>query len=166
MSITITYALILLVGIIRGSAAKRKMDDILDACFDEELFNVPIRHSKRKREKRIESRNPWKYVETLIPIYENHKVDKDEIMEFDCRASHEIALDDRTIPEEDRLYNFFASLCGQDRKFMRTWLHLFVRLHKRYFTTLASNYFEKRVSHWRTGWIVFKKAGKVMSWLC
>ena len=84
MSITITYALILLAGIIRGSAAKRKMDDIFDACFDEELFNVPIQRLKRKREKRIESHNPWKYVETLIPIYENHKVDKDEIMEFDC----------------------------------------------------------------------------------
>ena len=120
------------------------MDNILDACFDEELFNVPLWHSKRKKEKRIESRNPWKYAETLIPIYENHKVDKDEIMELDCRASHEIALDDRTIPEEDRLYNFFASLCGQDRKFMRTWLHLFVRLHKRYFTTLATSYFKRK----------------------
>ena len=144
MSITITNALFLLVGTIRGSAAKRKMDNILDACFDEELFNVPLRHSKKKREKRIESHNPWKYAETLIPIYENHKVDKDEITELDCRASHEIALDDKTIPEEDRLYNFFASLCGQDRKFMCTWLHLFVRLHKRYFTTLASNYFKRK----------------------
>ena len=27
---------------------------------------------------------------------------------------------------------------------MRTWLHLFVRLHKRYFTTLASNYFKRK----------------------
>ena len=70
VSITITYALFLLAGIIRGSVAKRKMDDILDTCFDEELFNVPLRRSKRKREKRIESRNPWKYAETLIPIYE------------------------------------------------------------------------------------------------
>ena len=83
-------------------------------------------------------------MQTLIPIYENHKVDKDEITELDCRASHEIALEDKTIPEEDRLYNFFASLCGQDRKFMRTWFHLFVRLHKRYFTTLASNYFKRK----------------------
>ena len=120
------------------------MDDILDACFDEELFNTPLRHSKRKKEKKIESYNPWKYTETLIPIYENHKVDKDEIINLDCRASHKIALEDKTIPEDDRMYNFFASLCGQDRKFMHTWLHLFVRLHKRYFTSLASNYFKRK----------------------
>ena len=120
------------------------MDNILDTCFDEELFNIPLRRSKKKREKKIESHNPWKYAETLIPIYENHRVDKDEITKLDCQSSHEIALDDKTIPEEDRMYNFFASLCGQDRKFMRTWLHLFVRLHKRYFTSLASNYFKRK----------------------
>ena len=120
------------------------MNNILDACFDEELFNTPLRCSKRKKEKKIESCNPWKYTETLVPIYENHKVDKDEIINLDCRASHEIALENKTIPEDDRMYNFFASLCGQDRKFMRTWLHLFVRLHKRYFTSLASNYFKRK----------------------
>ena len=27
---------------------------------------------------------------------------------------------------------------------MGTWLHLFVRLHKRYFTALASNYFKRK----------------------
>ena len=73
------------------------MDDILDTCLDEELFNVPLRCSKKKREKKIESRNPWKYAETLIPIYENHRVDKDKITKLDCRASHEIALDDKTV---------------------------------------------------------------------
>ena len=137
----------LLVGNIRGSSVKRKMEDILDACFDEELFKAPLQHTRKRREKKIESCNPWKYAETLIPIYEKHKVNKDEITELYCRASHEIAPDDKTIPEDDRLYNFFASLCGQDRKFMRTWFHLFVRLHKRYFTALASNYFKRKVSH-------------------
>ena len=126
------------------------MDNIHDVCFDEELFNTPLRHSKWKKEKKIDSHNPWKYVETLIPIYESHKVDNDEIANLICCASHEIAPGEKTIPENDRLYYFFASLCGQDRKFMRTWLHLFVRLHKRYFNTLALNYFKRRVIHWRT----------------
>ena len=38
------------------------------------------------------------------------------------------------------LYHYFALLCAQDLKFMRTWLHLFVHLHKQYFNTLASRY--------------------------
>ena len=131
-------------GNIRGSEVISKMDDILEACFDEDLFSTPLRHSKRKKEKKIESRNPWKYVETLVPIYEKHKVDKDEIVNLDCRANHEIVIEDKTIPEEDRLYSVFASLCGQDRKFMHTWLHLFVRLHKGYFASLASIYFKRK----------------------
>ena len=53
-------------------------------------------------------------------------------------------MEDKTIAENDRMYNFLASLCGQDRKFMCTWLHLFVRLHKGYFTSLASNYFKRK----------------------
>ena len=71
-------------GNIRGSEVISKMDDILEACFDEDLFSTPLRRSKRKKEKKIESRNPWKYVETLVPIYEKHKVDKDEIVNLDC----------------------------------------------------------------------------------
>ena len=63
------------------------MEDILDACFDEELFKVPLQRTRIKREKRIEFRNPWKYAESLIPIYEKHQVNKDEITELYCRAS-------------------------------------------------------------------------------
>ena len=71
-------------------------------------------------------------------------MDKAEISNLACCSSHEIAPEDKTIPEDDQLCNFFATLCNQDRKFMRTWLHLFVRLHRRYFTLLASNYFKRK----------------------
>ena len=41
----------LLAGNIHGSAAKRKMEDILDACFDEELFKVPLQCTRKKGRK-------------------------------------------------------------------------------------------------------------------
>ena len=40
---TITSGCMLLAGNIRGSVAEEKMDDILDACFGENLFTTPLR---------------------------------------------------------------------------------------------------------------------------
>ena len=56
------------------------------------------------------------------------------------KCNYEVAPHDQSINENDMLYHYFVLLCAQDWKFMRTWLHLFVRLHKQYFNTLASTY--------------------------
>ena len=134
----------LLAGNICGSAAEEKMDDILDACFRENLFTTPLRRSRQKKEKCIESRNPWKYVEVLTPIYEKHKVTKDEIVRLSCRSNHEVSAVTKGVDENDMLYHLFAELCGQDMKFMRTWLHLFVHLHKKYFNNMAKTYLTRK----------------------
>ena len=42
------------------------------------------------------------------------------------------------------LYHLFTELCGQDWKFMRTWLHLFVRLHKKFFNTMEKAYLARK----------------------
>ena len=42
------------------------------------------------------------------------------------------------------LYHLFVELCRQDWKFMRTWLHLFVRLHKKYFNNMAKTYLTRK----------------------
>ena len=120
------------------------MDDILDACFEENLFTTPLRRSRLKREKHIESRNPWKYVEVLTPIYETHKVTRDEIVRLSCRSNHEVSASTKGVDDNDMLYHLFAELCGQDKNFMRTWLHLFVRLHKKYFNTMAKTYLTRK----------------------
>ena len=99
------------------------MDDILDACFSEDLFTTHLCRSKQKKECKIESRNPWEYVDKLDPIYETHKVTKEEVTTLVCRSGYEIAPRDPTVNENDTLYHYFAMLCSQDRKFMRTWLH-------------------------------------------
>ena len=134
----------LLVGNIRGSVAEEKMDDILDACFGENLFTTPLRQSRWKKEKHIESRNLWKYVEVLTPIYEVHKVMRDEIVRLSCRSNHEVSPVTKGVDENDMLYHFFVELCWQDMKFMRTWLHLFVRLHKKYFNNISKTYLTRK----------------------
>ena len=61
-----------------------KMDDILDACFDENLFKTPLHCSKHTKETKIKSRNSYAYVNKLEPIYETHKVPKEEISALEC----------------------------------------------------------------------------------
>ena len=121
-----------------------KMDDILDACFVEDLFTTPLRQSRRKKEKHIESRNLWKYVDVLTPRYETHKVTKEEIISLSCRVNYEVSPMDKNVNENDMLYHLFAEQCGQDKKFMRTWLHLFVRLHKKFFNNMAKSYLARK----------------------
>ena len=118
------------------------MEDILDACFGEELFTTPLCHSKKKG-KKIESRNPWKYADQLSPIYETHKVSKDEISRLCCRVNYKVSPSDKSVDENDMLYRYFAQQCGQDRKFMRTWLHLFIHLHKHFFNSIVTTYLGK-----------------------
>ena len=130
------------------------MDDILHTCFGEELFTTPLHHSKGKREKKIESRILWKYVDHLVPIFKTHKVSKEEIANLSCRVSYEVAPHDHSTNKNDMLYHYFASLCAQDWKFMRTWLHLFIYLHKQYFNTIASTYLKHKglsLDNWLDG---------------
>ena len=90
----------------------------------------------------------------LVPIFKIYKVSKEEIANLSCRVNYEVAPRDRSINENDMLYHYFASLCAQDRKFMRTWLHLFVCLHKQYFNTIASTYLKHKglsLDNWLDG---------------
>ena len=54
-----------------------------------------------KEEQKIESRNPWKYVDKLEPIYETHNVTKEEVATLVCRATHEIAPRDTNVSENE-----------------------------------------------------------------
>ena len=108
----------------------------------------------KKKERKIASRNLWKYVDHLVPIFETHKVSKEEIANLSCRVNYEVAPRDHSIDENDMLYHYFALLCAQDWKFMRTWLHLFVCLHKHYFNITASTYLKHKgltLDNWLDG---------------
>ena len=80
----------------------------------------------------------------LDSIYETHKVSKEEISNLSYRVNYEVAPHNHSIDENEMLHHYFASLCAKDQKFMRTWLHLFVGLHKHYFNNIASTYLKHK----------------------
>ena len=113
------------------------MDEILEVCFDEGLFNTPLRHSKIIKERDIPTKNSHKFSNVLHPLYETQKLNKEGLVSLYCRATHEIQPRNPDIKENDMLYAAFALESGGNVGFMRTWLHLFVRMHHKYFNRLG-----------------------------
>ena len=123
------------------------MDEILDVCFDKGLYLTLLQHSKRATEKEIPTRSPFKFTNVLHPIYETQNIYKDELAKLNCRSTHEIKTYDSSVKEENILHHIFAVESGGSRgtsTFMRTWLHLFVRMHQKFFTTLGMKYFNSK----------------------
>ena len=83
------------------------MDEILDVCFDEGFFTIPLCCSKRTKEKEILTKNPYKFSKVLHPIYKTQKMSKDSFANLCCRSTHEIKARDPNIKEEDILYHAF-----------------------------------------------------------
>ena len=74
-------------------------------------------------------------------------MNKDELVKLDCRSTHEIKTHDPSVKEEDILYHIFTVESGGSKgtiAFMRTWLHLFIQMHKKFFTTLGTKYFKSK----------------------
>ena len=131
-------------ALIHGFKKVPNMDAILDVCFDEGLFNTPLHHSKRTKEKEIPTRNPYRFSNTLHPLYEIQNLSKEGLVSLCCRATHEIQPRNPDIKENDTLYAAFAFKLGGDVAFMQTWLHLSVCMHHKYFTRLGTKYFDSK----------------------
>ena len=142
-----------------------KMDDILDACFDENLFKIPLHCSKCTKETKLESSNPYAYVNKLEPTYEMHKVSKEEVSALKCCVTHEVTPRDTEVSENDLLFHYFAEPGSQDKDFMRTWL--VVRMHRCFFTSMATKYFKHKgltMDHWLNSVTDGHKGDVLSSW--
>ena len=115
---------------------------VLDMCMDESLFkNVGPSKQKSTKPKLILSNNPFKYKDYVVPIWESSKVSKNEIIEFDCRSTHEVKPPIQMDHENDVYYHIFVKVSGQDVKFMRIWLDMFVKMHEKSFEQRGKDYF-------------------------
>ena len=129
-----------------GPCAKSKMEvKALKMCMSEILFKKtePSRR-KVRTPKPIPSNNLHKYRNFVEPIWETSKVSKNEVINFVCRNTHEIKPTILMDHENDVLYQIFAEVSGQDVKFMRTWLDMFVRMHEKSFEQCGKDYFKTK----------------------
>ena len=95
------------------------------------LPSLPTKMSKNLSEGYVRPRPiplncKYKYSDFVDPVYETHKIPKEEIDQLCCRATHCVRLKVTTHAENDNLYNIFALYAGQDCKCMRRWLKFFM----------------------------------------
>ena len=105
------------IGFIRCCVQSKMEAKVLDMCMGESLFKkTETSKKKSKKPKPIPSNNPFKYKDYVAPIWESSKVSKNEIIEFDCRSTHEVKPPIQLDHENDVLYQIFVEASGQDVK--------------------------------------------------
>ena len=127
-----------------GLCAKSKMEvKAFDMCMSEILFkNTEPSRKKARTPKPIQSNSPYKYRDFVEHIWETSKVSKIEVINFVCRNTHEVKPPILMDHENNVLYQIFAEVSGQDIKFIRIWLDIFVRMHEKGFEQCGKGYFK------------------------
>ena len=99
-----------------------------------------LRVLKSSRIKDIPIKNPYKYAEQVMPIYEIHRILRSEMVELSCRSTHCIKARSTKVHENDNLYELFRKFSNKDVKFIWQWLKLFTISNQRNLEVRASCY--------------------------
>ena len=99
-----------------------------------------LRVLKSSRIKDIPTKNPYKYAEQVMPIYEIHRILRSEMVELSCRSTHCIKARSTKVHENDNLYELFRKFTNKDVKFIQQWLKLFTISNQRNLEVRASRY--------------------------
>ena len=106
---------------------------------------------KSSRVKDIPCRNPHEYCKEVEPIYEVHRLTRQELSELQCRPTHKIKVRSLKTAENDNLYAIFLQYTNKDVTFLRNWLKVFMLANKRNFAERARKYLSSKVlnyDHW------------------
>ena len=101
---------------------------------------LKLRVLKSRKIKEIPTKNPHRYAKQVEPIYEVHKVLRNEMVELSCRSTHCIKVRSSRVLENDKLYKLFRNFTNKDIKFMRQWLKLFAISNQRNLEQRAGHY--------------------------
>ena len=75
--------------------------------------------------RRIPCNNPLEYTDDLAPIYENMRIIRGELINFDCIVTHKVKAQPIGVSENDNLYSVFAHRIGESVAFIHQWLKFF-----------------------------------------
>ena len=99
---------------------------------------MPRKHS-------LLSTNKWAYSATFNAIHDTSKLQKDNLVELCCRATHCVRLIHTTHGKDDGLYAMFASCAGQEVSLMRHLVHYFItNVYCQHFKCIGFNYLAKK----------------------
>ena len=85
---------------------------------------------KSMKIKKIPCKNPHEYCKVVKPIFEIHKVNRQELTELPCRPTHMIKARSSKVCENDNLHAIFLKYTKHDITFIRNWLKFFMMANK------------------------------------
>ena len=80
---------------------------------------LKLRVLKSSQIKDVPTKNPYKYAEQVMPIYEIHRILRSEMVELSCRSTHCIKARSTKVHENDNLYELFRKFSNKDVKFIQ-----------------------------------------------
>ena len=89
---------------------------------------------------RIPCNNPLEYTDDLAPIYENMRIIRGELTNFDCIVTHKVKAQPVGVSENDNLYSVFAHRIGESVAFICQWLKFFALTNKKNLNLRATDY--------------------------
>ena len=96
---------------------------------------------KQRRKTSIPSANHWRYMLNFQHVPETAKVQKEDVVQLQCRTTHCVCLQQQEYNENDGLYVIYGNRVRQSPEFMREWLHYFITVvYKVHFRRIGSTY--------------------------
>ena len=99
--------------------------------------------SAKKTRKMPGSGNRWAYKESLEPITEEDALNRDELLNLECRNYYRIRPSIHVTDKQsvnDEVFRMFQEMLGQDVAFMRQWVRCFILTHGKFVNKTASKY--------------------------
>ena len=109
---------------------------------------------KSMKIKKIPCKNPHEYCKVVEPIFEIHKVNRQELTELPCRPAHMIKATSSKVSENDNLYAIFLKYTKHDITFIHNWLQVFMMTNKWNFEIHAAEYLMSKYYPMKIGRIV------------
>ena len=101
--------------------------------------------SKPTRKHFLASTNKWAYSTIFRAVYDTARLQKDNLVEHCCCATHCVRMIHTMHGEDNGLYAMFANHAGQDVSFMRHGVHFFImNVYRTYFECIGFNYLTKK----------------------
>ena len=92
----------------------------------------------------LPSTNKWAYSAIFRAVYDIARLQKDNLVELCCQATHCVRMIHTMHGEDDGLYAMFANRAGQDVSFMWHWVHILItNVYQTHFKHIGFNYLAK-----------------------
>ena len=100
-------------------------------------------------------KNPWDFADSIPLLEEDLMLNKDDLVELDCRLNYSIkCLSENDTDKTELLYKIFSEQVGENPIFMRNWVRLYAVTNRKQLENISKEYLYftgSKVTTWLQG---------------